>query len=444
MPLRGGASDKAGNRYERAWTVLALLDVLAGDADSIRIEVPGEAGRGAEFLLVRDGTREWHQAKRQRTGGPWTIASLDRAGVLAPWWRKLQSGDRCVFVSGSSAQQLHDLADRAAHAESWAEFDEEFLGAADHRDNFVRLSRAWGITPGEPVFLALRQVSVHVIDESQLKRRVADRAANLVYGDPAAVMRHLAEIAEDSTHVQLTRPEVLRLLTEAGNTPISASAGRYGEGPAHGVQQVFHGPAGTLNVSGGHNTISLRTAGRPVTGRRRSLLASLAATLATVAVGATYLASLGSGIPAYFQTGPGAGINVPSAIARCANVIPDVLISPADNVLTSVSEVHALAIGGRSAFLMQGAFNGATYRWLTSVPNGTFGGMQLRWWLNGGPTHYCTVSLTNAPPAVLAQQGIRQVASMAVPMGIDGKDVNFQACVWYTMNRDSQPEQCWP
>jgi hypothetical protein len=85
LPLRGGASDKAGNRYERRWIVLALLDVLAGDAEYIRIEYPGDAGHGAEFLLMRDGVREWHQAKRQRAQGPWTIASLGSAGVLAPW-----------------------------------------------------------------------------------------------------------------------------------------------------------------------------------------------------------------------------------------------------------------------------------------------------------------------------------------------------------------------
>jgi hypothetical protein len=167
LPLGGGASNKADNRYERRWTVLALLDVLAGDAEYIRIEVRGDAGRGAELLLLRDGTWEGHQVKRQRTDVPWTITSLNGAGVLAPWWPKLKGGDRCVFASDMSAQQLSE---RAAQAESWTEFDEEFPGAGDRRDHFDLLRDAWDASPGEAVFLVLWQVSVQVID-----RRQADR-----------------------------------------------------------------------------------------------------------------------------------------------------------------------------------------------------------------------------------------------------------------------------
>jgi hypothetical protein len=47
MPLPGGASDKAGNSYERRWTVWALIELLAGRAQSLRIEVPGDAGTPA-------------------------------------------------------------------------------------------------------------------------------------------------------------------------------------------------------------------------------------------------------------------------------------------------------------------------------------------------------------------------------------------------------------
>lgn len=74
MPLVGGLSDKAGNSYERRWTVFAILDVLDGRAQSLRIEVPGEDGVGSEFRLVVDGVPEWHQAKRRRAAGPWTVS----------------------------------------------------------------------------------------------------------------------------------------------------------------------------------------------------------------------------------------------------------------------------------------------------------------------------------------------------------------------------------
>ena len=62
MPMAGGAADKAGNRYERLWTALKLLDVVAGDAEYLEIEVLGKDGHGAEFCLSKDGTLEWHPA----------------------------------------------------------------------------------------------------------------------------------------------------------------------------------------------------------------------------------------------------------------------------------------------------------------------------------------------------------------------------------------------
>jgi hypothetical protein len=408
MPLRGGASEKAGNRYERQWTVLALLDVLAGDAEYIRIEVPGDEGRGAEFLLMRDGIREWHQVKRQRAEGPWTIASLSSAGVLAPWWPKLQAGDRCVFVSGTSAQQLYELSERATQAESWTEFDEEFLGEGGHRGHFEALSGVWGIPPGEPVFRALRLVSVYVIDEKQLKERVRDRAAVLVDGDSAAVVRSLSEVVDNSVHHRVTAPEVLEFLTESGDARM-------------------------------RDSVHLLPRGSP--GHRSGLLVGLLVVLAAVAL-AVHLASRDSGLPEYFQSGPGAGIYLPPSTVNCANVTPDLLISPAANVLTDVSEARAISLGGRSTFLMDGVFNGTTYYWVISDPNGDRGGMQLRWWLNGGETHYCTVGLNDAPPAALAQQGIRQLSSLAVPSVMNDEPVNFEVCLWYTEQK--QYTQCWP
>ena len=79
MPLPGGPSDKAGNSYERRWTVFALIDLLGGRATTLRIEVPGDDGVGSEFRLMVDGVAEWHQAKRQRAPDP---------GLSTPWSRK--------------------------------------------------------------------------------------------------------------------------------------------------------------------------------------------------------------------------------------------------------------------------------------------------------------------------------------------------------------------
>ena len=58
MPLPGGPSDKAGNRYEAIWTVVCMSRVLDGRYDSIRLESPGPEGEGVEFWLRRDDSRE--------------------------------------------------------------------------------------------------------------------------------------------------------------------------------------------------------------------------------------------------------------------------------------------------------------------------------------------------------------------------------------------------
>jgi hypothetical protein len=137
VPLPGGPSDKAGNRYERRWAVLALTDVLLGRFESIRIEVPGPAGEGFEFRVRSAGLSEWHQVKRQRSGRDWSIATLRAEGVLQLWPAKLLAGERCVFVSGTGARELSELVERAVQAASWEEFSAYFLTCIDDSDGVV-------------------------------------------------------------------------------------------------------------------------------------------------------------------------------------------------------------------------------------------------------------------------------------------------------------------
>lgn len=108
MPLPGGASDKVGNRYERLWAVHLMLEMLAGRADSLEIEVPGDEGAGSEFRVGVRGASDWHQVKRQRT-----IAALRQERVLQHFLDKLKAGDQCVFVSTHGSPQLNELAERA-------------------------------------------------------------------------------------------------------------------------------------------------------------------------------------------------------------------------------------------------------------------------------------------------------------------------------------------
>lgn len=83
-PRPGGEADKLGNHYEGAWTVLHILEVLAGTAESVTVEELGEIGKGAEFTLRRKTTSEVHQVKRQRgSANYWKLGDLHAEGVLS-------------------------------------------------------------------------------------------------------------------------------------------------------------------------------------------------------------------------------------------------------------------------------------------------------------------------------------------------------------------------
>ena len=98
MPLPGGAADKLGNRYELLWTISCMAEVLRGGAKTIRLEPPGEAGRGIEFVLTKVSHQEFHQVKRQQAGKErWTIADL--ASVLTAFRGHLAREPEAICVS---------------------------------------------------------------------------------------------------------------------------------------------------------------------------------------------------------------------------------------------------------------------------------------------------------------------------------------------------------
>jgi protein kinase-like protein len=214
LPLAGGGAAKAGNRFERRWTVSALLDVLEGDAESLQIEVPGPAGAGAEFRVIVDGFTTWHQAKRQRQRrGEWTVANLAGERVLDTWWDKIRRGDRFVFVSGTSADELRELIDRATTAESWEEFDRNWLGK-ELREAFDRLREHWGGLSSEELYHGLANIEVRVIDEQGLAADNERRLSTLVSGDPAVAAALLERFVDDALHRRLTAEGTWAMLAQ--------------------------------------------------------------------------------------------------------------------------------------------------------------------------------------------------------------------------------------
>lgn len=220
MPLLGGPSDKAGNSYERRWTVRAMLDLLDGQARDLRIEVPGPDGAGYEFRRLVDGVPEWHQAKRQRAAGPWTISALKTEQVIQPWRATLERGEHCVFVSSTSADDLRELTDRARSAESWEEFDRHFLTAAKRREAFEDVRRAWNHPLEAHVYDALQRIWVHTISENVLSQWNTDRLRALVTGcEPATAAAALSQLADDAVHHTLNAEHVWAHLAQHGIAP---------------------------------------------------------------------------------------------------------------------------------------------------------------------------------------------------------------------------------
>ena len=187
MPLRGGASNKAGSEYEFLWTARCLARVMAGDALSIYLEPPGEEGIGIEFILTTHAyVEEHHQVKRQLTGkGVWSLYSLNNEGVLSHFYQKLTKDPdtRCVFVSEHSAHSLYELADRARKSDSWDRFTNNFIDSDTWRNNFDDLHRCWNSPDMQHTYEHLKRVYVETSSEPRLRAEVINKLDTLIAGN---------------------------------------------------------------------------------------------------------------------------------------------------------------------------------------------------------------------------------------------------------------------
>lgn len=215
MALPGGSAAKWGEVYEGRWTVNAMLKVLDEDADSIRIEEPGEDF--AEFTLRVQGVNEYHQAKRAfAQGGRWSIKTLLREGVLGPFKEKLESGSgRCVFASGQDADHLRSLSKGARSAVSPQEFVDHFLSSEPLKRSFTELYEGWKVGEIEAIGL-LKGIKVATADEDFLLDMARSRAEKLVDSRPEDVVALLAELARKSINVELHADDIWHAIEADG------------------------------------------------------------------------------------------------------------------------------------------------------------------------------------------------------------------------------------
>jgi hypothetical protein len=217
MPLPAGSAAKLGNRYELWWTVWQFVRMLDGKADSIRIEDPGVTK--AEFVISHAGRRELHQAKRSHPDGKWSLASLAGPDVrlLQALHAQLAGNeDRFIFVSGSDASELAELAKRSRQAESLQEFEEKFLAAKEVKSHLEKLQKCWNNANIATALDILRRVKVRTMDERSIEEHAMWGLRALFLSDPISVCNELRALAEDSVHKTLTRDDLVNYLAVRG------------------------------------------------------------------------------------------------------------------------------------------------------------------------------------------------------------------------------------
>ena len=218
MPLPGGPSDKAGNRYEYLWTVRCMMRVMKGEADSIHLEPAGDEGKGIEFTVQTSSGAEHHQVKRQLTGrGVWPLGELESRGVLSHFCQKLQDPrSSCVFTSSHAAHPLDELEKRAKNSSSWEDFEANFISSNDWNSKFNDLHNRWNSPNREETYNRLKRVSVRMMDEDGLRESAEFGLESLVSGEPSNVLSALLDFASQQVHRVLSATEIWEFLQLRG------------------------------------------------------------------------------------------------------------------------------------------------------------------------------------------------------------------------------------
>ena len=194
MTLPGGPANKLGNRYEKLWTVSQLVQVLMGNAESLRIEVPGIDK--AEFVVNTGQRKELHQAKRTHPSGKWSIASLTSAKdpLLQTVGEELDGNqDRFIFASGSQAPELFNLCEAANSAESLKEFEQCFVAAAVRKEPLKKLLVCWSCNIST-AFERLKRIEVRTIGERDLDQSLQLGIQAICLANPHRVLSELLKI----------------------------------------------------------------------------------------------------------------------------------------------------------------------------------------------------------------------------------------------------------
>ncbi len=201
--LRGGVADKLGNDYEAHWTLIEALRVLRGHAEEIRLEAFNEDATGFEFRVTTSGQNVWHQCKRRRANGSWTMQALATEGVLAAFGRKLADAqNECVFVSSDPAAAFKALTEKARLVGTAPDYVAS-LSSADI-DAAKQLDVAWGKS-AVVTYDRLRRCRVETVSDYSLLREARAVCGLTFRADPnIAIERLICFLETKLTHTVTT------------------------------------------------------------------------------------------------------------------------------------------------------------------------------------------------------------------------------------------------
>ncbi len=221
MPLKGGASDKYGNRFEGKWTAYCLARVMAEEIDSIHIEPPGPEGEGCEFWTKKGNITKYHQVKRQHAKpGGWDTSELFANKVLTNAFEKtIDQNSKFIFISTDSAGLLDELIDAAGKNTEYDKFEKFFLSSKDRKAEWNKILKGWSplvleknphvsSLPKEQQEVALckishehlKRIEIRTLDEDSLKESVETKLRTFLKGDYEAARLFLADYALENIH----------------------------------------------------------------------------------------------------------------------------------------------------------------------------------------------------------------------------------------------------
>ena len=209
--MLGGPAAKTGKRYEDLCSVLRVSELLEGRVSRIRPEPLGDSGLGVEYELDRDDVTWAEQAKS--TADNWTIARLQREGVLEAAQFHIGEGRRFRLVAAAQAGDLGTLAHRAQAAERF----EEHIGSLGdrRRRHFSRIAAVWDVSE-EEAWRILRGIDVKHFPLDALELSVAATLQLLFVDDPEVVIGALRGFFDSRVHRSFKAPEVWAYLEARG------------------------------------------------------------------------------------------------------------------------------------------------------------------------------------------------------------------------------------